>query len=241
MHRPDTVQRALDLSAAGLSANEVARRLGVSRTTVGNWLRGQTPRGRPVAEPIIVPEAYAYLLGLYLGDGHIARWGRNWVLRLALDAAYPVIVVLAADAVATTCPHNKVMIGRHKTDQLFTVRCTSAAWPQLFPQHGRGRKHERPIRLEPWQEQITHAYPRELIRGLIHSDGCRFVARQRVGEKVYKYSRYSFSNRSEDIKDIFTDHLDLLGIGWTWPNAHQIAVDRRAEVAKLDAFVGPKR
>jgi hypothetical protein len=69
----------------------------------------------------------------------------------------------------------------------------------------------------------------------------RFVATQRIGGKAYRYSRYSFSNRSDDIRAIFCDHLDLLGIGWTRPNAFQIAIDRRAEVAKLDAFVGPKR
>ena len=78
-------------------------------------------------------------------------------------------------------------------------------------------------------------------RGLIHSDGCRFIAAQRVGGKTYRYSRYSFSNKSGDIRAIFCAQLNQLGIGWTRPNASQIAIDRRAEVAKLDAFVGPKR
>lgn len=76
---------------------------------------------------------------------------------------------------------------------------------------------------------------------MMHSDGCRFIANQRANGKTYCYSRYSFSNRSDDIRAILCEHLDLLGIGWTRPNAHEIAVDRRAEVAKLDAFVGPKR
>jgi hypothetical protein len=58
---------------------------------------------------------------------------------------------------------------------------------------------------------------------------------------AYRDARYSFSSRSEDIKAIFCEHLDLLGIRWTRPNAWDIAVDRRREVAKLDAFVGPKR
>jgi hypothetical protein len=62
-----------------------------------------------------------------------------------------------------------------------------------------------------------------------------------LGLYLGRYSRYSFSNRSDDIRGIFCEHLDLLGIGWTQPNAFQIAIDRRAEVAKLDAFVGPKR
>jgi hypothetical protein len=58
---------------------------------------------------------------------------------------------------------------------------------------------------------------------------------------VYRYARYAFSNRSADIIGIFCDHLDLLGIRWTRPNPAMIAIDRRTEVAKLDAFVGPKR
>ena len=63
---------------------------------------------------------------------------------------------------------------------------------------------------------------------------------RRVGAKTYRYVRYGFANRSDDIKRILCDHLDLLGIGWTRPNGQLIAIDRRAEVAKLDAFIGPK-
>jgi hypothetical protein len=32
-----------------------------------------------------------------------------------------------------------------------------------------------------------------------------------------------------------------IGIEWTRPNTQQIAIATRADVAKLDAFVGPKR
>ena len=79
------------------------------------------------------------------------------------------------------------------------------------------------------------------IRGLIHSDGCRFLNRVRHGEKVYVYPRYMFSNRSRQIHGIFAEHLDLLGIAWRWSNDHTISIARRDSVAKLDAFVGPKR
>ena len=46
-------------------------------------------------------------------------------------------------------------------------------WPCLFPQHGPGRKHERPIVLEDWQRTIVEAHPGPFLRGLFHSDGCR--------------------------------------------------------------------
>ncbi len=75
------------------------------------------------------------------------------------------------------------------------------------------------------------------IRGLIHSDGCRIVANDRGVASV----RYHFSNLSEDIKRIYCESLDAVGVRWTRPCSQQIAVYRKASVAILDSFVGPKR
>jgi hypothetical protein len=52
--------------------------------------------------------------------------------------------------------------------------------------------------------------------------------------------RYHFSNRSEDIKELFCEALDQLGIPWTRPSHRDIAIYRKAAVARLDRFVGPK-
>jgi hypothetical protein len=75
------------------------------------------------------------------------------------------------------------------------------------------------------------------LRGLIHSDGCRVVANDRGVESV----RYHFSNLSEDIKGLFCDSLDRLGISWTRPSRREVAVYRRADTARLDTFMGPKK
>ena len=183
---------------------------------------------------------YAYLLGLYLGDGWLATMARgSFCLRISLDRRYPEIIAAAMDAVSAVNPRS--VVRAWPRTGCFVVSSYWKHWPAALPQHGAGPKHARPIVLTGWQREITRAEPRALVRGLIHSDGCRFVAAQRVGRKTYRYSRYSFSNKSDDIRAIFCAHLDLLGIGWTRPNAFQIAIDRRAEVAKLDAFVGPKR
>ena len=58
---------------------------------------------------------------------------------------------------------------------------------------------------------------------------------------AYEYPRYFFSNLSEDIRDIFCEHCDMLGIRWTQSSARNISVANRAGVATLDQFVGPKR
>ena len=110
-------------------------------------------------------------------------------------------------------------------------------WPCLFPQHGSGRKHLRPIVLTPWQHRLVSRNRRSLIRGLIFSDGCRIVANDRGRMSP----RYHFSNRSDDIKQIYCESLDAHGIRWTRPCDMQIAVYRKASVALLDEFVGPKR
>jgi hypothetical protein len=55
-----------------------------------------------------------------------------------------------------------------------------------------------------------------------------------------RYPNYAFTNMSADIRAIFCDHLDLLGISWRRAGARNIAIARREAVAALDAFVGPK-
>jgi hypothetical protein len=53
--------------------------------------------------------------------------------------------------------------------------------------------------------------------------------------------RYPFTNASPDIRAIFCAACDALEIEWRRMSERDISVARRGAVAKLDAFVGPKR
>jgi hypothetical protein len=64
--------------------------------------------------------------------------------------------------------------------------------------------------------------------------------RVRTRGAAYEYPRYQFTNASVDIKKLFTDTCDQLGIEWRHMNARNISVARRESVARLDEFVGPK-
>ena len=156
-------------------------------------------------------------------------------------APYPGIIGECVRAIRRVMPLNRVAVHRRRPHHVVHVSCYSQRWSSLLPQHGPGLKHTRVIEREDWQRAITYEHPELLVRGLIHSDGCRFLNRVRHGEKLYTYPRYMFSNRSRHIHCIFTEHLDLLGIDWRWSNGHTISVARRDSVARLDAFVGPKR
>lgn len=118
----------------------------------------------------------------------------------------------------------------------------------VFPQHGPGKKHDRLIALEPWQQSIVDAHPWKFIRGLFHSDGCRitnWTTRLVAGErKRYEYPRYFFTNKSDDIRKLCSDTLTKVGVEWTTlargSDPFNISVARRASVALMDKHVGPK-
>lgn len=259
MRHEREVARVLALAQQGLNSCEISRRTGIPRETVRDWVRGRTPRRgdagleRPRAgcmrcgtpehsfEELPAP-AYAYLLGVYLGDGFLARSRRGvYGLRITLDDRYPQIIAECKAAAQAVLPKNQVGIQRRVGQGCSEVYVFSKTLVCLFPQHGPGPKHTRPIWLADWQQRFVQAEPEYFLRGLIHSDGCRFTNPVRHGEKLYTYPRYNFSNASADIRKLFCDMCDLLGIEWRVMNARNISVAKRASVARLYAFVGPKR
>ena len=247
MHDDGAIDRVLQLRASGLGARRISAQTGVPVRTVTDWLAGRLPRdgsGAPgrcpdcggVHDRIDDESAYAYLLGLYLGDGCLSSHPRGvYKLRITLDVAYPGIITEAKTAIAR-------VIGRTAAHQAKPTNCVevysySKAWQCLFPQHGPGRKHRRAIELAPWQLALVRRHPEELLRGLIHSDGCRA---ENTGRDGWRAPRYSFKNFSEDILAIFEWTCELLGLRWTAAPT-VVYVSRKADVARMDEFIGPKR
>jgi hypothetical protein len=89
----------------------------------------------------------------------------------------------------------------------------------------------------PGSRNWSTATPRPLLRGLLHSDGCRVLN----WVNGTPYPRYHFTNVSADIKGIFGRACDQLGIEWRPNNRYSLSVARRDSVALLDGFVGPKQ
>jgi hypothetical protein len=252
------IEEVLRLADSGLNSCQIARQTGLPRTTIRDWRSGKTP-GRPrspsdprcgeCGHPIhafdrLHPAGYSYLLGMYLGDGYIAANRRGvYRLTIACDLRYPQILEEVARTMLSFTPSRHVSVQRFPSGsrgRVGWVNAYSKAWPCLFPQHGPGRKHTRRIVLAPWQEQLVGTAPDSLLRGLIHSDGSRFLNRVGGAGRTYAYPRYNFTNASEDIRRIFCDACDALGISWRRMNERNISVARRDAVARLDEFVGPK-
>lgn len=192
---------------------------------------------------VLIRQTYAYLLGLYLGDGNIVKVRKVYRIRITLDAKYPGIIQSCSEAIQILLPDNQVgIVNRYHQDRLscVDVSCFHKFWSDIFPQHGAGRKHYREIKLEDWQQQIVDSYPLEFFRGLYHSDGSRFS--NVVNGK--DYPRYQFTNLSRDIIQMFCATCDQLKLHWTAKVRHDevndIYISRREDVAFLDQHIGPK-
>ncbi|HEX6689080.1 MAG TPA: hypothetical protein VF085_10510 [Solirubrobacterales bacterium] len=164
-------------------------------------------------------------------------------MRITLDVRYPGIVQECEAAMGIVVPRNRVSRQLRRCN-CYEVHAYWKGWPCLFPQHGPGKKHTRPIFLTDWQQKLAERWPELLLKGLIQSDGCRVV---NTGRDGWRHPRYAFSNVSTDITSIFCSACDCLGLRWTasFPTneaaAVSIYVSRKADVARLDEFVGPKR
>jgi hypothetical protein len=189
--------------------------------------------------------SYAQLLGWYLGDGCVSHVHGSFQLVIICDAAYPGLIDDCWAALQLTAPDRRVYVRPHPRDRSVRIESSWKRWPEVFPQHGPGRKHERPIVLEPWQREVVDAHPWEFLRGLLHSDGCRTVNRfktrlpsGRVAE--YAYPRWFFSNLSTDIRELFCEYCDRVGVRWTQSNHRNISISHRRSVALVDAHIGAK-
>ena len=251
MRSGEEVARVRELASSGLNHSQIARLTGVSRAAVRDWLRPDSNRlatptcaecGHPLHAFDELPvREYAYLLGMYLGDGTITRYKRCYALVVVMDRRYTGIIAEVASAIRAVMPASLASIYPHPQHNCVRIVSYSKAWPCLFPQHGPGRKHERKIELAPWQEAIIEREPEPFIRGLVHSDGCRVMNRVVAKGKDYAYPRYFFTQVSKDIQELFCRACERLGIDYAFSRkGKDVSVHRRESVARLDAFVGPK-
>jgi len=144
------------LAAGGMCATEIARRLNIPRSTVRDWLAGRQPRlARTGRQPWLTDSGgvvcskcnhehnlwkldadYAYLLGLYLGDGFISAHRRGvYRLRIVLDEKYPGIIASAAATIGRV-RGGKALVQARPT-KCVEVPLTGARGPACFRNTGR--------------------------------------------------------------------------------------------------------
>lgn len=218
-------------------ARQAAARRGKKRGPYRSYGLWQKDPSRVDPHTLLKPTQftdYAYLFGLYLGDGSITRVNR---LEIALDSRQPEIIESCLAAMQSIHPRHRAAVRWKKDSNCKVVSAYAWQWLVLFPQHGPGKKHLRSIRLADWQYEIFKERHVQLLRGLVESDGSRF-ARWVNGAN---YPAYSFSNESADIRAIFCWAADLTQVHYTRSSPNTLSIARRADVQRLDSLWPLKR
>lgn len=256
------VRRRLEL---GETRNQIASTMNLKWKRVDYWMRMNEARITQLEEVMDLKSIqcrfesdcgyhYSYLLGCYLGDGYLNPQGKyTWKIRITTDEKYPELIQYQRNALQNVCGNSHVV--KHTNAGCVDVFAYNKNLPCWFPQHGKGRKHTRPIVLEKWQQEIVDNYPWEFIRGLYHTDGSRYIQKQNERQ----YLRYNLTNSSKDIIDLFASTCDKVNIRYvissrlnqyaglivktaaTQPTTKwTLTINRAEDVKEMDRRLGPK-
>jgi hypothetical protein len=206
----EEVNNIIALYNSGYTQNEIFKTLGIDRGTIRQIIND--PDGylskstKEFSLSDIDKKSYAFLLGIYLGDGCISKTHKDNVykLRILCDNRYINILNEISKSISIILPDNKVSINRHGSDNCSEIYVYSKNLIQLFPQHDTGKKHERQIILEDWQKEIIDEYNLDFFKGLMYSDGSFYFSG--------KYERANFTNKSIDIINLCSESMKKLNI-----------------------------
>lgn len=222
----------------GMKISEIAKVTGINRSSISNWKQRQGRVGRK--EPTISicdNRIYSFLLGMYLGDGHIFQLERTQRFTITNDKKYETLNNLIIECGKILFESNPYVFDRESRNRgkSLDIIFHKTTMSLFFPQHGRGKKHSRDIKLEQWQlDIIDHV---QLLKGLMFSDGSSYVDNQ---SNILKYN---FSNKSDDIHSICRRCLDILNIEYhiqIKKNANYTMIHKKSESDKLFELIGTK-
>ena len=243
----------MSLFKAGRGDSEIASLTGIPRSTISAWRHGRGVRyhhrlstARASWRP---PDSrsYSYLLGVYLGDGCIVTTpaGAAWLV-ITLDVAYPGIVEETASAVKACFPATSVRRYARSDGSVAALQVTPPRSPVCVPRSmARAASICDRSNSRIGSPAITRRFPRELLRGLIHSDGCRTVNRFKTRAAVRARGRVRLSALllQQPVgrhPRVFCESCERLGLRWTQSNHRNISISHRTSVALLDEYMGPK-
>jgi hypothetical protein len=254
MYPRATVELAKILSDPGILDRENATICGVSVGAVRKWRYGRRRDGSPPnrQDPPRCPRchgrplderAYAYLLGLYLGDGHLIL-GKNgvWLLSITCCDGWPGLMEQAWLAMPAVMPAAKVFAAQERV--VPTSRAHPSTGCACSRRMGLGgntsaRSSWNRGRSGSWRSiPVTSPAAFFTPTAVVRSTGSGGPVKD--GDRWHEYPRYFFVNHSADILRLCGEALDQLEVMWRFSKPTTISVARRRSVARLDVFVGPK-
>jgi hypothetical protein len=185
---------------------------------------------------------YSHLLGLYLGDGHLAAFPRTYRLVITCDLAYPALIDACRISIERTGLPRRVRVQPDPVKQFVRVVADSKRWPEVFPSTVPGASTRARSSSPAGSARSSIGSRRSPLRPLA-------FARLPDGQPVHDEAAERACGRVRVSALVLLQPLgrhprpvlcDRLGIRWTQSNPRNISVSHRAAVALLDSFVPAK-
>lgn len=210
-------EQCIALRLQGYSQNRIAEMLGVSQSTVRHHTRHlpavKTPRvtcRRSVSTPEPLPPSsdFAYLLGVFAGDGNLAKLPRTCKLVVSCSTDYPDLIEGYADLI-----QQLTGLTVKRTRKREKGRDTNCIDVYVYSQHlpamlglPCGAKVSSGFAVPDW---IWHddAYARAFLRGLIETDGGVYRTSHNGGTFWY----CAFTAKVPAVVDAFSKAVVQLG------------------------------
>ena len=238
----ELIEKVLEDFKNGKNKSQLEKEYNIPRSTIRYWIDNKDtifiPKTTDKPLELIIEEIknkkeqYNYILGLYLGDGCISTHKMSYKLRIPQDNKYPKSIINIKNILNSFFPNNTFICNPNGCT---VIGIYDKNLPLYFPQHGGGKKHDRPIILSDYQrDNIDYL---NLMSGLWMSDGSYYLAQK-------KYECYNFTNKSTDIISLFEECLNNFKIAYrkrikkngVWI----IEITKKSEVLKMKDLVGIK-
>lgn len=182
------------------------------------------------------PKDYSYLFGLYLGDGCVEYVkGNCHVLSIHQDAKYTNLINKHKESIINLFGKPPYILNR---GNMTVIRVSGSHVRFLFPKYGKGMKHLNKVTLPKiLLDNIDYL---NLMKGLFQADGSYYYDTQA------KKHFFNFTNKSEDIIEIFKFCLEKLSVGYTISkrkitSIYSLSIRRKSEVDKMLELIGTKK
>ena len=239
----ELIVKVLEDYKNGKNKSQLEKIYGIPRNTIRYWIDNELKtkavrkKDKPLEEIIEEikqnKEDYSFILGLYLGDGCISPNRTSYKLRITQDDKYPNLKNIINYRVNNFFTNKSFMQNRKKNCSDIGVNDKNL--PLYFPQHGKGKKHDRKIELVDYQKDNLDY--KEFLRGLWVTDGSYYLAQK-------KYECYNFTNKSTDIIALFEECLSQFNIGYRTRMKKNgvwlVEITKKTEVLKMKDLVGIK-
>jgi hypothetical protein len=169
-----------------------------------------------VARPIVTPpfsNDLAEFVGILLGDGHINENQISISLNRNDDRDYSSYVTMLIQRLFKFKPTINERIDRNVIVILIS-RKNVVKYLRLIGMKI-GNKVRQQIDVPEWI-RINHSYSVACVRGLVDTDGCMYIDKHIINNKLYEYLGLNFTNRSIPI-------LEFVKSVWLRLNYHLLA------------------